>query len=146
MCVLCCRFFLLPKSSTWKEVTAFSTSLVAWNSPTFNSHSQTDDILYLLQRCSPDDAGEYKVVAKSLLGKAVTFGTLVVNCEWFLVSSRVSFAQKPVAKMEYSTIAPKTLKSLVSVRLAMRHWHSKLFDLVWTFFKPGLHNFYLFCC
>ncbi|XP_034089137.1 myomesin-3 isoform X2 [Gymnodraco acuticeps] len=32
-----------------------------------------------IRRCSPDDAGKYKVVAKSLLGEAMTFGTLVVN-------------------------------------------------------------------
>ncbi|XP_047454895.1 myomesin-3 [Mugil cephalus] len=32
-----------------------------------------------IRRCSPDDAGEYKVVAKSPLGEAMTFGTLVVN-------------------------------------------------------------------
>lgn len=37
-------------------------------------------------RCCPDDAGEYKVVAKSPLGEATTFGTLVVNCEWFHLS------------------------------------------------------------
>ncbi|XP_034030002.1 myomesin-3 [Thalassophryne amazonica] len=32
-----------------------------------------------IRRCSPDDAGEYKVVAKSRLGEASTFATLVVN-------------------------------------------------------------------
>ncbi|XP_074539735.1 myomesin-3 [Halichoeres trimaculatus] len=32
-----------------------------------------------IRRCSPEDAGEYKVIAKSLLGEAMTFGTLVVN-------------------------------------------------------------------
>lgn len=32
-----------------------------------------------IRRCSPDDAGEYKVVAKSPLGEATTFATLVVN-------------------------------------------------------------------
>ncbi|XP_010786911.1 myomesin-3-like [Notothenia coriiceps] len=32
-----------------------------------------------IRRCSPDDAGKYKVVAKSPLGEAMTFGTLVVN-------------------------------------------------------------------
>lgn len=36
---------------------------------------------YILPRCSPDDAGKYKVVAKSALGQATTFATLVVNCE-----------------------------------------------------------------
>uniref|UniRef100_A0AAX7TIW4 Myomesin 3 n=1 Tax=Astatotilapia calliptera TaxID=8154 RepID=A0AAX7TIW4_ASTCA len=102
------------------------------------------DILYLLQRCSPDDAGEYKVVAKSLLGEAVTFGTLVVNCEWFLVSSQVSFAQKPVAKMEYSTIAPKTLKSLtflnseVGKMKVMGHKSIILDFLACFFYFPGV--------
>uniref|UniRef100_A0A8D2ZNG6 Myomesin 3 n=1 Tax=Scophthalmus maximus TaxID=52904 RepID=A0A8D2ZNG6_SCOMX len=32
-----------------------------------------------IRRCSPDDAGQYKVVAKSTLGEATTFATLVVN-------------------------------------------------------------------
>lgn len=32
-----------------------------------------------IRRCTPADAGEYKVVAKSPLGEAMTFGTLVVN-------------------------------------------------------------------
>lgn len=36
---------------------------------------------FFIPRCSPDDAGEYKVVVKSPLGEAMTFGTLVVNCE-----------------------------------------------------------------
>ncbi|XP_041844433.1 myomesin-3 [Melanotaenia boesemani] len=32
-----------------------------------------------IRRCCPDDAGEYKVVARNSLGEAMTFGTLVVN-------------------------------------------------------------------
>ncbi|XP_061676890.1 myomesin-3 isoform X2 [Syngnathoides biaculeatus] len=32
-----------------------------------------------IRRCSPDDAGVFKVVAKSSLGEATTFATLVVN-------------------------------------------------------------------
>lgn len=35
----------------------------------------------ILPRCCPNDAGEYKVVAKSSFGEAMTFGALVVNCE-----------------------------------------------------------------
>lgn len=33
-------------------------------------------------RCSVADTGEYKVVAKSSLGEATTYATVVVNCEW----------------------------------------------------------------
>lgn len=36
---------------------------------------------HLLFRCSPNDAGEYKVIARSHVGEAMTFGILVVNCE-----------------------------------------------------------------
>lgn len=119
----CCvaGFFYYPNPAHEKRSQLFQHLLWLEIHPlsTLTHKQMTFYIFY--KRCSPDDAGEYKVVAKSLLGEAVTFGTLVVNCEWFLVSSQVSFAQKPVAKMEYSTIAPKTLKSLVSVRLAMRH-------------------------
>ncbi|KAG7474146.1 hypothetical protein JOB18_002672 [Solea senegalensis] len=32
-----------------------------------------------IRRCSPDDAGKYKVVAKNFLGEATTFATLVVK-------------------------------------------------------------------
>uniref|UniRef100_A0AAQ4S933 Myomesin 3 n=1 Tax=Gasterosteus aculeatus aculeatus TaxID=481459 RepID=A0AAQ4S933_GASAC len=32
-----------------------------------------------IRRCSPDDAGEYKAIATSPLGEALTFGTLLVN-------------------------------------------------------------------
>ncbi|XP_062322120.1 myomesin-3 [Osmerus eperlanus] len=32
-----------------------------------------------IRRCSAEDAGEYKVVARSILGEATTFATLVVN-------------------------------------------------------------------
>ncbi|XP_068426243.1 myomesin-3 [Clinocottus analis] len=32
-----------------------------------------------IRRCSPDDAGEYKVIARSPLGEAKTFATLLVN-------------------------------------------------------------------
>uniref|UniRef100_A0A4W5MLC7 Myomesin 3 n=1 Tax=Hucho hucho TaxID=62062 RepID=A0A4W5MLC7_9TELE len=34
-----------------------------------------------IPRCSVEDAGEYKVVAKSSLGEATTIATLVVNCK-----------------------------------------------------------------
>ncbi|KAG7253035.1 hypothetical protein CRUP_037330 [Coryphaenoides rupestris] len=32
-------------------------------------------------RCCPEDAGEYRLVARSVLGEASTFGTLLVNFE-----------------------------------------------------------------
>lgn len=35
----------------------------------------------LFFRCSAADAGKYKVVAKSSLGEATTYATLLVNCE-----------------------------------------------------------------
>lgn len=36
-------------------------------------------------RVSSDDAGEYKVIARSPLGEAMSYGVLVVNCESFSV-------------------------------------------------------------
>lgn len=41
---------------------------------------------FCILRCSPDDAGEYKAIATSPLGEALTFGTLLVNCEHFSIS------------------------------------------------------------
>lgn len=38
-----------------------------------------------LWRCSPSDGGEYKAVAKSRLGEATTFATVVVNCEYSFI-------------------------------------------------------------
>ncbi|XP_070767678.1 myomesin-3 [Enoplosus armatus] len=52
-----------------------------------------------IRRCSPDDAGEYKVVAKSPLGEAMTFGTLVVNSYQGAVAGSES-SQTPALKLE----------------------------------------------
>ncbi|TDH11422.1 hypothetical protein EPR50_G00061450 [Perca flavescens] len=49
--------------------------------------------------CSPDDAGEYKVVAKSLLGEAMTFGTLLVNSYQGAVAGS-EHSQTPALKLE----------------------------------------------
>ncbi|KAM3614049.1 uncharacterized protein V6R79_009065 [Siganus canaliculatus] len=52
-----------------------------------------------IRRCTPDDAGEYKVVAKSPLGEAMTFGTLVVNSyQGALAGSE--YSQTPALKSE----------------------------------------------
>ncbi|KAM8735526.1 myomesin-3 [Acanthopagrus schlegelii] len=64
-----------------------------------------------IRRCSPDDAGEYKVVVKSPLGEAMTFGTLVVNSyQGALAGSEHS--QTPALNLEpeaqFDTIFPPT--------------------------------------
>ncbi|XP_037641548.1 myomesin-3 [Sebastes umbrosus] len=52
-----------------------------------------------IRRCSPDDAGKYKVVAKSPLGEAMTFGTLVVNSYQGAVAGS-EYSQTPALKHE----------------------------------------------
>ncbi|KAM9353647.1 myomesin-3 [Symphorus nematophorus] len=65
-----------PKVTWYKDGLPLRLSDQPWNyslQQKFGLHSLE------IRRCSPDDAGEYKVVAKSSLGEAMTFGTLVVN-------------------------------------------------------------------
>ncbi|XP_034730713.1 myomesin-3 isoform X2 [Etheostoma cragini] len=52
-----------------------------------------------IRRCSPDDAGKYKVVAKSPLGEAMTFGTLLVNSYQGVVAGS-EHSQTPALKLE----------------------------------------------
>ncbi|CAJ1062752.1 myomesin-3 [Xyrichtys novacula] len=65
-----------PKVTWYKDGLPLRMSDQPWN----YSLRQTFGLNTLeIRRCSPEDAGEYKVVAKSVLGEAMTFGTLVVN-------------------------------------------------------------------
>ncbi|XP_041798194.1 myomesin-3 [Chelmon rostratus] len=65
-----------PKVTWYKDGLPLRMSDQPWN----YSLQQTFGLNSLeIRRCSPDDAGEYKVVARSSLGEAMTFGTLVVN-------------------------------------------------------------------
>ncbi|XP_041649967.1 myomesin-3 [Cheilinus undulatus] len=65
-----------PKVTWYKDGRPLRMSDQPWN-----YHLQQKFGLNTLEirRCSPEDAGEYKVIARSHLGEAVTFGTLVVN-------------------------------------------------------------------
>ncbi|XP_005736130.1 myomesin-3 [Pundamilia nyererei] len=65
-----------PKVTWYKDGEPLIISDRPWN---YNLQQKFGLNTLEIRRCSPDDAGEYKVVAKSLLGEAVTFGTLVVN-------------------------------------------------------------------
>ncbi|XP_073341600.1 myomesin-3 [Pagrus major] len=64
-----------------------------------------------IRRCSPDDAGEYKVVAQSPLGEAMTFGTLVVNSYQGAVAGS-EHSQTPALNLEpeaqFDTTFPPT--------------------------------------
>lgn len=64
-----------------------------------------------IRRCSPDDAGEYKVVAKSPRGEAMTFGTLVVNSYQGAVAGS-EHSQTPALELEpeahFSKVFPPT--------------------------------------
>uniref|UniRef100_A0A3Q1HUN7 Myomesin 3 n=1 Tax=Anabas testudineus TaxID=64144 RepID=A0A3Q1HUN7_ANATE len=65
-----------PKVTWYKDDVPLRISDQPWN----YSLQQAFGLYSLeIRRCSPDDAGEYKVVAKSPLGEATTFATLVVN-------------------------------------------------------------------
>ncbi|XP_015230877.1 PREDICTED: myomesin-3-like [Cyprinodon variegatus] len=65
-----------PKVEWFKDGKPLITSLLPWN---YSLQEKFGLSLLEIRRCSPEDAGEYKVVAKSSLGEASTFGTLVVN-------------------------------------------------------------------
>ncbi|XP_008429299.1 myomesin-3 [Poecilia reticulata] len=65
-----------PKIQWYKDGEPLIISSQPWN---YSLQQNFGLSLLEIRRCSPADAGEYKVVAKSALGEATTFGTLVVN-------------------------------------------------------------------
>ncbi|XP_017279234.1 myomesin-3 [Kryptolebias marmoratus] len=78
MVKLCCTVQGCPPPTlTWyKDGELLTMSSQPWN----YSLQQSFGLSSLeIRRCSPDDAGEYKVVARSPLGEATTFAVLVVN-------------------------------------------------------------------
>ncbi|XP_077455423.1 myomesin-3 [Stigmatopora argus] len=65
-----------PKVTWYKDGEPLTKPNMPWN----YGLQQAFGLNYLeIRRCSPDDAGVYKVIAKSPLGEAMTFATLVVN-------------------------------------------------------------------
>ncbi|XP_028837362.1 myomesin-3 isoform X2 [Denticeps clupeoides] len=66
-----------PPTVTWyKNGVPLSTSAQLWNYSLVQKHGLNS---LEIRRCTAEDAGEYKVVAKSSLGEASTFATLLVN-------------------------------------------------------------------
>nr|XP_046254368.1 myomesin-3 [Scatophagus argus]XP_046254370.1 myomesin-3 [Scatophagus argus] len=65
-----------PKVTWYKDGLPLTMSDQPWN---YSLQQKIGLNTLEIRRCSPDDAGEYKVVAQSPLGEAMTFGTLVVN-------------------------------------------------------------------
>ncbi|XP_008278820.1 myomesin-3 [Stegastes partitus] len=65
-----------PKVTWYKDGEPLIMSHQPWN---YSLQQQFGLNSLEIRRCSPSDAGEYKVVAESPLGEAMTFGTLVVN-------------------------------------------------------------------
>ncbi|XP_061573268.1 myomesin-3 isoform X2 [Cololabis saira] len=65
-----------PKVTWYKDGQPLMMSHQPWN---YTLKQQFGINTLEIRRCSPGDAGEYKVIAKSVLGEATTFGTLVVN-------------------------------------------------------------------
>ncbi|XP_061631446.1 myomesin-3 isoform X1 [Phyllopteryx taeniolatus] len=65
-----------PEAAWYKDGKPLRKPEMPWN----YGLQQVFGLNYLeIRRCSPDDAGVFKVVAKSPLGEATTFATLVVN-------------------------------------------------------------------
>ncbi|KAG7216849.1 hypothetical protein INR49_001503 [Caranx melampygus] len=65
-----------PKVTWYKDGAPLRLSDQPWN---YSLQDKFGLISLEIRRCSTDDAGEYKAVAKSHLGEAMTFATLVVN-------------------------------------------------------------------
>lgn len=81
----------------------------------------------LFKRCSPADAGEYKVVAKSALGEATTFGTLVVNCELSYTYQTSYILLQTIMKTKMD---PEIMKSSLSGFIFItRHWKIDLANI-----------------
>ncbi|XP_026173045.1 myomesin-3 [Mastacembelus armatus] len=60
-----------------------------------------------IRRCCPEDAGEYKVVAKSPLGEAMTFATLVVN-SYQGAEAGSEYLQTAAFQAQFGTCFPPT--------------------------------------
>ncbi|XP_053182875.1 myomesin-3 [Scomber japonicus] len=85
-----------PKVTWYKDGLPLRMSEKPWN----YSLKQSFGLNSLeIRRCSPDDAGEYKVVAKSSLGEAMTFGMLVVNSYQGAVAGS-ELSQTPALQLE----------------------------------------------
>ncbi|KAM6910751.1 myomesin-3 [Xenentodon cancila] len=65
-----------PKVTWYKDGQPLMMSHQPWN---YSLKQQFGLNTLEIRRCSPGDAGEYKVIARSPLGEATTFGALVVN-------------------------------------------------------------------
>ncbi|XP_030637314.1 myomesin-3 [Chanos chanos] len=65
-----------PHITWYKNGVPLSTSHQPWNYKLLQTHGLTS---LEIRRCSKEDAGEYMAVAKSPLGEATTYATLVVN-------------------------------------------------------------------
>ncbi|XP_029958269.1 myomesin-3 isoform X1 [Salarias fasciatus] len=77
-----------PKVMWYKDGRPLIMSAQPWN---YSLQQKFGLNILEIRRCSPDDAGEYKVVAKSPLGEAMTFGRLVVNsCQGAVAGSERS--------------------------------------------------------
>ncbi|XP_055020131.1 myomesin-3 isoform X2 [Boleophthalmus pectinirostris] len=65
-----------PKITWFKDGVPLRCPHHAWN---YTPEQKYGVCTLEIRRCSPADAGKYKVIAKSALGQATTFATLVVN-------------------------------------------------------------------
>ncbi|CAG6014633.1 unnamed protein product [Menidia menidia] len=92
-----------PKVTWYKDGEPLLMSYLPWN----YSLQQSFGLNILeIRRCHPDDAGEYKVVVKSPLGEAMTFGKLVhIEALWLVQSIRRLLLQQ---EAQFDTSFPPT--------------------------------------
>ncbi|XP_023271028.1 myomesin-3 [Seriola lalandi dorsalis] len=85
-----------PKVTWYKDGAPLRLSDQLWN---YNLQQKFGLNSLEIRRCSTDDAGEYKAVAKSHLGEAMTCATLVVNSHQGAVAGSECW-QTPALKLE----------------------------------------------
>ncbi|XP_057691458.1 myomesin-3-like [Corythoichthys intestinalis] len=95
-----------PPQVTWyKDGALLTKPKMPWN----YGLQQAFGLNYLeIRRCSPDDAGVYKVVAKSRLGEAMTFATVVVNSYKGATAGTDDFRTLASQQASFATTFPPT--------------------------------------
>lgn len=92
-----------------------------------NSHSKScllSHLVFFLFRCSAEDAGEYKVIAKSSLGEATSCARLIVNCELMFIRLFRCCLTSRSTKLQFNGLVLKTnasyfSKLITSIRLPL---------------------------
>ncbi|XP_075897501.1 myomesin-3 [Nelusetta ayraudi] len=93
-----------PKVTWYKDGEPLHRADLPWN---YRLQQEFGLNVLEIRRCSPDDAGEYRVTAKSPLGEATTFATLIVN-SYQGAAAGSEYARTSVQEAQFDETFPPT--------------------------------------